>query len=440
MANNDEVSSIIVLGETGTGKSSFCNNLCLQPKCKVGEELNSETERVQGIKCEGVYDDIFIIDTPGLNDSNGQEQDKRNINLMNEYIKQNPRIKGIIILLKFTDNRITGSVKQSLKAFANMFPMNDFWSHVVFILSHFYANTQDEKQKRKEKLVRNYKKEIKEIMNQTKITHPNFNIPEEIHFYFCELKNPDEETKNEILNAMRFLRAKRQMFKKIEVREEEPRIVNTNKLGNTTTVEYVKEKITTFTDFDDTQTESRKIIDSWNENYIEERETEVKEKVEGEKKIFEHFVYKKMIHKNRNDEEDINVDKKNPIEHYIETEEMIYLPEETNSITEGNKTTITHLFYKQLKFVDKNSKETYGNKILVNSYNTYKEIIEEEPLTKNEGNTQIINYRRKNKYTDKDGNITYDEPEIYKTDTHVTYTNTVVERYYESDDDDCFIF
>ena len=184
MANNDDISSIIVLGETGTGKSSFCNNLCLQPKCIVGEGLNSETEKVHGVRCEGIYNDILIIDTPGLNDSNGPEQDVLNINVMNEYIRQNPRIKGIIILLKFTDNRLTGSVKKSLKAFADMFPMNEFWSHVIFILSHFYANSPEEKQRRKEILLRNYKQEIKEIMNQTKMAHPNFNIPEEIKIFF----------------------------------------------------------------------------------------------------------------------------------------------------------------------------------------------------------------------------------------------------------------
>ena len=439
MANNDDISSIIVLGETGTGKSSFCNNLCIEPKCVVGEGLNSETERVQGIRCEGIYNDIFIIDTPGLNDSNGSEQDAQNINTMNEYIRKNPRIKGIIILLKFTDNRITGSVKDSLKAFADMFPMNEFWSHVIFILSHFYANTPEEKERRKEKLLRNYKKEIREIMKQTKIVHPNFNIPEDIKIFFCELKNPNEETKAEISNAIQFLREKQQMFKEIEVREEEPKVKNTTILGNTKTVEYIKEKITTFTDFDDSQTESIKIIDNWSEKYIEERETEVKEKKEGEKKIFEHFVYKKIIHKNRNEEVDISIDKENPVEHYIESEEMIYLPEETSSTTEGNKTIITHNFYKQLKFVDKNSKETYGEKILVETYNTSKEIVEEEPLTRSEGNTQYISYRRKNKYTDKDGNITFDEPEIYKTDTHVTHT--IIERIEVRDGgSDCFIF
>lgn len=120
------------------------------------------------------------------------------------------------------------------------------------------------------------------------------------------------------------------------------------------------------------------------------------------KKIFEHFVYKKIIHKNRNDEEDINIDKENPIEKYVETEEMIYLPEEINEKTEGNITTITHNNYKQLKFIDKDKKETFGEKILVDSYETYKEVIEEAPIITTSGNTETISCRRKNKYTDKD--------------------------------------
>ena len=119
---------------------------------------------------------------------------------------------------------------------------------------------------------------------------------------------------------------------------------------------------------------------------------------------------------------------------------MIYLPEETNSTTEGNKTTITHNFYKQLKFVDKNSKETFGEKILVETYDTYKEIVEETPITRTEGNTQYISYRRKTKYIDKDKNVTFDEPEIYKTDTHVTHTVVREEIRYVDSGSDCFIF
>ena len=116
---------------------------------------------------------------------------------------------------------------------------------------------------------------------------------------------------------------------------------------------------------------------------------------------------------------------------------MIYLPEEVSDKVEGNLTISTHKFYKQLKYVDRNLKETFGEKILYNSYITKKEIVEETPLINNEGNTQIIRYRRKNKYTDKDGNITYGEPEIYKTDTQITRVEIV---YRDESDDDCLIY
>ena len=162
------ISSIIILGETGTGKSTFINNLCLTPKCKVGLGLDSETEEVLGVKCEGEYKDIFMIDTPGLNDSNGEEQDERNINLMSQFIKNNPRIKGIIILLKFTDNKLTGSIKKSMKTFYNMFPMNNFWSHVVIVFSYYYDTNSEAKLQRKKLLIKNYEKEIKKIMQQSK--------------------------------------------------------------------------------------------------------------------------------------------------------------------------------------------------------------------------------------------------------------------------------
>lgn len=436
---SQDISSIIILGETGTGKSSFINNLCQAPKCKVGLGLDSETEEVLGVKCDGYYKDIFMIDTPGLNDSNGEEQDERNINLMNQFIKNNPRIKGIIILLKFTDNKLTGSIKKSLKIFYDMFPLNNFWSHVAICFSYYYDTNPEAKIQRKNLLIKNYEKEFKKIMQQSKLEHKDFVIPEDIKMFFCELKNPDEETKLEIKKVIDYLKIKEQMFKKIEEKIEEPKIKESIKEGNVTTVEYYIEKITNFIDFDDSKNEVRKIIEKWKEIFIEEKEEEIKEKTEGEKKIIEHYIYKKIRHKNKNNEEEINIDKENPLEKYIESEEMIHLPEEIDTKVEGNLTTYTHKFYKQMKFIDKNSKETFGEKILENSYTTSKEEIEVEPSIVDQGNVKLTNYMKKNKFTDKDGNVTYDEPKIYKTDTHVIETR--IETHYVYDDDDsCKIF
>lgn len=308
-----------------------------------------------------------------------------------------------------------------------MFPINNFWSHVIIIFSHYYDKSPEEKIKRKNLLIKNYEKELKKIMNQSKLEHKDFIIPENIKMFFCELKNSDKETKIEINKAINYLKSKEQMFKKIEEKIETPKIRQTTKEGNVTTVEYFTEKITIFTDFDDTKTKARKIIDEWKETFIEEKEEEIEEKVEGEKKITIHYIYKKIIHKNKNNEEEIIIDKENPIEKYREIEEMIYLPEEIDTKVEGNLTTYTHKFYKQMKYVDKNLKETFGDKILYNSFITSKEEIEVEPTIIDQGNLKLTNYMKKNKFIDQDGNITYDEPKIYKTDTHEIQTKYVHE-------------
>ena len=116
MSNNPEkTTSIIALGETGNGKSSFCNTFFSSPQFQVGNSLDSQTEKVEGKYGEGDYKDIFIIDTPGLNDSEGEQKDKDHIKEMKDYIKRNPRIKGILMVFNFNDNRIKGSVKKSIQ-------------------------------------------------------------------------------------------------------------------------------------------------------------------------------------------------------------------------------------------------------------------------------------------------------------------------------------
>ena len=316
-----------------------------------------------------------------------------------------------------------------------MFPLNNFWSHVVICFSYYYDSNPEAKIQRKNLLIKNYEKEFKKIMQQSKSEHKDFVIPEDIKMFFCELKNPDEETKLEIKKIIDYLKIKEQMFKKIEEKIEEPKIKESIKEGNVTTVEYYIEKITNFIDFDDSKNEVRKIIEKWKEIFIEEKEEEIKEKVEGEKKIIEHYIYKKIIHKNKKNEEEINIDKENPLEKYIESEEMIHLPEEIDTQVEGNLTTYTHKFYKQMKYIDKNSKETFGEKILENSYKTTKEEIEVAPSIVDQGNIKLTNYMKKNKFTDKDGNVTYDEPKIYKTNTYVIETQIIRE-----DHDSCKIF
>ena len=192
--NPDLKTSIITLGETGSGKSSFCNTLFSSQKFLVGNSLDSQTEKVEGKYAENEYKDIFIIDTPGTNDSEGELRDNENIKEMKDYIKKNPRIKGILMVFNFNDNRLKGSVKKSIKLFYDFFPMNNFWEHVIILFSHY----DSENEERKNSLQRQFNLKLKELAFSIKNTNPNLIIPDSFPMFFCNLKSPNEIEKAKI--------------------------------------------------------------------------------------------------------------------------------------------------------------------------------------------------------------------------------------------------
>ena len=79
--------SILIIGETGSGKSTLVNNLLGEDVAKVGKTTESETSditlhkgRVRGV-------DVRIFDTPGLRDSRNEKQDSRTLEKLKSHFK-----------------------------------------------------------------------------------------------------------------------------------------------------------------------------------------------------------------------------------------------------------------------------------------------------------------------------------------------------------------
>jgi GTP-binding protein EngB required for normal cell division len=135
----------ILIGKTGTGKTSLLNIIYGENIGKVGYESKSETSEStcyyikENINSEIIY--YCIIDTPGLYDSRNINKDEIHKNLTNELIaKEDIKIKGILFLSNFQNERFDYSEINTLLQYNAFFPLKKFWEHIILIFTHYYGD------------------------------------------------------------------------------------------------------------------------------------------------------------------------------------------------------------------------------------------------------------------------------------------------------------
>lgn len=95
-------------------------------------DISNSTERcttnVQGYISKK-FPDIFMIDTPGLDDPHGEYQ--KIINEIRKQLKTNhcQGIKTIILLVNINNTRLSSDDQRIISIYAKMFSNRDFWQH-----------------------------------------------------------------------------------------------------------------------------------------------------------------------------------------------------------------------------------------------------------------------------------------------------------------------
>lgn len=169
----------ILVGKTGVGKTSLLNVIFEDEVGKVGHSSKSETKKSNYycIKEKLNKEIIFfcVIDTPGLYDTNGIDDDinqKKDIQKL--IATENIKIKGILFLSNFQNERFDFSEQNTLIEYNALFPMKDFWSRIILIFTHYYSDPDgDSKEEIQQRSITNFTTIMKNIMEKTKkISNP----------------------------------------------------------------------------------------------------------------------------------------------------------------------------------------------------------------------------------------------------------------------------
>ncbi|KAK6358135.1 hypothetical protein TWF730_007490 [Orbilia blumenaviensis] len=130
---------ILLIGQTGTGKTTFIYNATGNPNAKIGEELESETSEI----CQyDLYVDghrVILVDTPGFDDTEIPDADIfRNLaEWLAKSYKQGKLIAGIIYFQRITDNRLSKTAKRNIFTFKDI--CGDGFMENVMLLSTLWA-------------------------------------------------------------------------------------------------------------------------------------------------------------------------------------------------------------------------------------------------------------------------------------------------------------
>ncbi|EDR28523.1 aig1, putative [Entamoeba dispar SAW760] len=130
---------LLLIGETGDGKSSLGNFILKNDVFKVSDSNKTVTKYTGGYFGEGDRSDVFVVDTHGLNDSSGF--DNKNIQNIVNCVKATG-LQGIILTMNYNVARFSTNLKQVVKVISDIFPLKDIWKHVCIVWTKCYNYSQ----------------------------------------------------------------------------------------------------------------------------------------------------------------------------------------------------------------------------------------------------------------------------------------------------------
>lgn len=151
---------VVLLGQTGVGKSQLGNFILQKESFKVGDTNNSETVTIteDSSYIEGI--NVTIVDTPGLNDTGSKDEA-----IMDKIVEKfkNDSIDGIILVYSFRDPRRVQKHKELINNLKKIFTKDLLEERLKIIFTN--CTVGDEHDQKEEKKERNQMEDAKKFLD-----------------------------------------------------------------------------------------------------------------------------------------------------------------------------------------------------------------------------------------------------------------------------------
>ena len=201
-----ETFTVIGLGETGNGKSTFLNAY-LQKEAFIRSNSPNSCTKLTTVQSNTLDNKIFTaIDTPGIKDTDNADQE--NVKQLAKFLlRYQNGINVAAIVLNGQKDRFTSDTKKSIKIAHQMFNHPDFWEHLCIIFTKWFSENMNEKQKKMKR--EQYKKEVVEYIRDYTCSNINIDLP--VLFVDSLNYKKDEKTRTELNRFYKFVVSKNAM-------------------------------------------------------------------------------------------------------------------------------------------------------------------------------------------------------------------------------------
>ena len=190
IVNSRENLKLVLIGETGVGKSQLGNFILRKEYFKVGNSENSVTKSIneKTAYIESLNINVTIVDTQGFNDR--ESNDNKIMDILVSKFKEDKSIDGIILVYSWAKSRVSKKDIELIDKLKKIFGEDILKQRLKVIYTHRTTGEEFEDEKFKVDIfIEKTKEFLDNMVNEKDIIFVNtLNIPNYVKLFYPEIK------------------------------------------------------------------------------------------------------------------------------------------------------------------------------------------------------------------------------------------------------------